>query len=279
MQQTQTAIAETTNGTIPSLVHGDRLTRAEFERRYHATPPHVKAELIEGVVYMPSPVRYENHCGPHLDIAAWLGMYRAFTPGIGGANEGTVRLGDSSEPQPDVALFILPKHGGRVRISKDDYLENGPELVAEVAASSIPYDTGLKLQMYQRYDVQEYIIWRVPDQEIDWFIRRDGQYVQLTLDGDDRLCSEVFPGLWLDTDALIRGDMAQVLSVLQQGLATADHAAFVSRLNPPISKHEAFTCVKGAVAVASNNATSPVPTPNRPREFLPPRDRETTPPA
>jgi Uma2 family endonuclease len=146
-----------------------------------------------------------------------------------------VRLGDSSEPQPDAALFILPGHGGRVRISVDDYLENGPELVAEVAASSIPLDTGLKLQMYLRYDVQEYIICRVPDHEIDWFVRRDSQFVQLAPDQDGRLCSEVFPGLWLDADALIRGDMAQVLSVLQLGLATAEHAAFVSRLNPPAS--------------------------------------------
>jgi len=177
----------------------------------------------------------DSHSGPHWDVITWLGNYRAFTPGLGGAAEGTVRLGDSSEPQPDAALFILPGHGGRVRISVDDYLENGPELVAEVAASSIPLDTGLKLQMYLRYDVQEYIICRVPDHEIDWFVRRDSQFVQLAPDQDGRLCSEVFPGLWLDADALIRGDMAQVLSVLQLGLATAEHAAFVSRLNPPAS--------------------------------------------
>jgi hypothetical protein len=235
MQQTQTAIAEATNGTIPPLVHGERLTRAEFERRYDAMPNLKKAELIEGVVYMPSPVRFEQHGVPHMDLILWLGTYRVSTPGTAGAVETSVRLGDSSMPQPDVTMFIRPENGGRVRISADDYVENGPELVAEVAASSIPLDTGLKLQMYLRYDVQEYIIWRVPDQEIDWFVRRDGKFVQLTPDADDMLCSEVFPGLWLDTDALIRGDVAQVLAVLQQGLATAEHAAFVSRLNPPAS--------------------------------------------
>ena len=239
MQQTQTAIAETTNGTIPPLVHGQRLTRAEFERRYDAMPNLKKAELIEGVVYMPSPVRFDQHGEPHADLAAWLVNYRAFTPGVAAAVEASVRLGDSSMPQPDATMFIRPENGGRVRISADDYVEDGPELVAEVAASSIPLDTGLKLQMYLRYDVQEYIIWRVPDQEIDWFVRRDGQFVQLTPVAEGRLCSEVFPGLWLDTDALIRGDMAQVLSVLQQGLATAEHAEFVLRLNPPASKHEA----------------------------------------
>jgi Uma2 family endonuclease len=232
MQQTRTALAETTNGTIPPLVEGDRLTRAEFERRFDAMPNLKKAELIEGVVYLPSPVRFEQHGAPHADISGWMGTYRAFTPRVAAAVAASVRLGDSSMPQPDAAMFIRPTHGGRVRISADDYVEGGPDLVAEVAASSIPYDTGEKFQLYQRYDVQEYIIWRVPDQEIDWFVRRDGKFVQLTPDADGRLCSEVFPGLWLDTDALIRGDMVQVLSVLQQGLATADHAAFVSRLNP-----------------------------------------------
>jgi Putative restriction endonuclease len=232
MQQTQTAIADTTNGTIPLLVHGQQLTRAEFERRYDAMPTLKKAELIEGVVYMPSPVRLE-HGEPHADLIVWLGTYRVSTPGTAAAVETSVRLGDSSMPQPDATMFIRPENGGRVRISADDYVEGGPELVAEVAVSSIPLDTGLKLEMYLRYDVQEYIIWRVPDQEIDWFVRREGQFVQLTPSADGRICSEVFPGLWLDTDALIRGDIAQVLTVLQQGLATADHAAFVSRLNPP----------------------------------------------
>jgi Putative restriction endonuclease len=149
MQKTKTAIAETTNGAIPPLVDGQRLTRVEFERRYDAMPHHIKAELIEGVVYMPSPTRYEQHSEPHADLTGWLVTYRAFTPGVGAAAEGTVRLGDDSEPQPDVALFIRPENGGRVQISADDYLEGGPELTAEVAASSIPYDTGEKFQLYQ----------------------------------------------------------------------------------------------------------------------------------
>jgi hypothetical protein len=233
MQQMQTAIAEATDGTIPPLVQGDRLTRAEFERRYDAMPHHIKAELIEEVVYMPSPMRSENHGEPHGDLIGWLWTYRAATYGVKVNAEGSVRLGGSSEPQPDAMLYIRPEHGGRIRIGADDIVEGGPDLVAEVAASSIPYDTGEKFQLYQRYDVQEYIIWRVPDQEIDWFVRRDGQYVQLTPDAGGRLRSEVFPGLWLDAAALIHGDMSQVLAVLQQGLATAEHAAFVSRLNPP----------------------------------------------
>ncbi len=228
--QTHTAPEETTNGPIPPLVHGDRLTRAEFERRYDAMPHLKKAELIEGVVSMPPPVSLGEHAGPHANLVTWLGTYEAFTPGVMGAAEGSVRLGASSMPQPDAMLFIRPAHGGRVRISADDYVEGGPELVVEVAASSIPLDTGPKLQLYQRYDVQEYIVWRVPDGEIDWFVRRGGQYTRLPPDAAGIYRSEVFPGLWLDAAALVRRDLGRVLSLLQQGLASPEHADFVAQL-------------------------------------------------
>ena len=62
------------------LRHGDRLTRDEFERRYDAMPPSTKAELIDGVVYMPSPVNHADHGRPHFNAVAWLGQYAAFTP-------------------------------------------------------------------------------------------------------------------------------------------------------------------------------------------------------
>ena len=147
--QTHAAPGVTTSGAIPPLVHGDRLIRAEFERRYEAMPSHNKAELIEGVVSMPSPVRSENHGEPHADLIGWLWMYRTFTHGVRVNAEGSVRLGASSEPQPDAMMYIRPENGGRIRISEDDFVEGGPELVAEVAASSIPFDTGEKLNLYQ----------------------------------------------------------------------------------------------------------------------------------
>src|SRR5437588_1473882 len=108
--------------TIPPLRNGERLTRAEFERRYDAMPHLKKAELIEGVVYMPSPVSLGEHAAPHADLITWLGMYRAFTPGVEVGAEGSVRLGAASMPQPDAMMFIRPEHGGRVRISEDDYV-------------------------------------------------------------------------------------------------------------------------------------------------------------
>src|SRR5213080_3480903 len=77
---------------IPRLQPGDHLSRAEFERRYDATPNLKKAELIEGVVYMPPPVSHDNHSEPHFDLITWLGTYRVATPGVRGGDNGSIRL-------------------------------------------------------------------------------------------------------------------------------------------------------------------------------------------
>lgn len=212
------------------LEPGDHLTREEFERRYDTMPQIKKAELIEGVVYMPSPVRCDRHAGPHFDMITWLGVYRAGTPGIRGMDNGMVRLDLDNEPQPDITLFIEPVCGGQARLSADDFLEGSPELCAEVAASSASFDLHTKLHVYRRNGVCEYLVWRVLDQAIDWFTLREGRYEPLASAADGVLRSTVFPGLWLDAAALVRGNLAQVLAVLQQGLVNAEHAAFVAGL-------------------------------------------------
>ena len=114
---------------VPPLQNGDHLTRDEFERRYDALPHLKKAELIEGVVYMPSPVRQRRHGRPHLHVNTWLGTYEASTPGVEAGDNSTIRLDLDNEPQPDALLFIDPARGGQARISADDYLEGAPELV------------------------------------------------------------------------------------------------------------------------------------------------------
>ena len=219
------------NGRPPLLKDGDRLSRDEFERRYEAMPQLKKAELIEGVVYMPSPIRCQHHGEPQLDLNAWLAVYKAHTPGVRGADNSTVRLDLTNEPQPDSLLFIDPARGGQARLSADDYLEGSPELLAEISASTVRLDLGAKLTAYQRNGVQEYIVWRVLDREIDWFVLHDGRFERHAPDAQGILRSTVFPGLWLDPAALIRGDLATVLAVLNQGLASPEHAAFVTRLN------------------------------------------------
>jgi Uma2 family endonuclease len=215
---------------ILPLEPGDRLTRAEFERRYEAMPRVKKAELIEGVVYMPSPVRHRNHSRPQFRLITWLGTYEAATPGVEGGDNGTARLDLDNEPQPDAYLLIDPTCGGQARISDDDYVEEAPELVAEVTASGASYDLHTKLHVYRRNGVREYLVWRVRDEQLDWFVLRSGQYQPLAPDAQGLLHSEVFPGLWLDPAALLRGDMLTVLAVVQQGVASPEHTAFVQRL-------------------------------------------------
>src|SRR5689334_16877363 len=164
------------------LEPGDRLTRAEFERRYEAMPDLKKAELIEGVVYMPSPVRVQRHGRPHAWVIGWLIHYEAGTPGVATADNTTARLDMDNEPQPDGLLYIDPARGGQARISADDYIEGAPELAAEIAASSVSFDLHEKMNVYRRNGVQEYIVWRVLDGAIDWFRLHEGQYVRLTPD-------------------------------------------------------------------------------------------------
>ncbi|MBD2269054.1 Uma2 family endonuclease [Anabaena sp. FACHB-1391] len=215
--------------TIPPLENGDKLTRHEFERRYHAMPNLKKAELIEGVVYVASPLRIKSHGEPHAYIMTWLGVYKAATPGIGFADNATVLIDTDNEPQPDALLRI--ETGGQSRINKDDYVEGAPELIVEIAASSASYDVHEKLKVYRRNQVQEYLIWRVYDYQFDWFRLQQGEYIQLQANADNIICSQVFPGLWLDKTALLGGDLGRVLAVLQQGLASPEHENFISRLS------------------------------------------------
>src|SRR5262245_9157957 len=166
---------------VPPLESGDRLTREEFERRYQAMPHLKKAELIEGVVYVPSPVRLEHHGEPHLDFSGWLAFYRAQTPGIRGGNNTTVRLDLDNEPQPDGVLFIDPHCGGQALIDADGYLAKAPELAGEISASTTSLDLGDKKRVYRRNSVREYIVWRVLDRAVDWSILRESQYQPLEL--------------------------------------------------------------------------------------------------
>ena len=217
------------NSEIPPLIAGDRLTREEFHLRYQAMPHVKKAELIEGRVYMPSPASLAGHSAPHADLLTWLGNYRAYTPGVQTGDNGTLLLDLDNEPQPDALLRILPEYGGQSR-TVDDYVQGAPELVAEVAASSASYDLHDKLNAYRRNGVREYVVWLTWDRAIDWYVLRKGRYEAASAHWDAFHRSEVFPGLWLDTAAMLRGDLARVLAVLQQGLASTAHAEFVLRL-------------------------------------------------
>ncbi len=216
---------------VPPLESGDRLTRHEFERRYQAMPYIKKAELVEGVVYVASPVRMANHGRPHAALVGWLMVYKAATPGVDLGDNATVRLDADNEPQPDALLRIEPEVGGNSRTSDDDYVEGAPELIAEIAASSASYDLNDKLNAYRRNGVQEYIVWQMYENRLDWYSLQEGRYVPLEPDAAGVIRSQIFPGLWLVVNALREGNLAEVLAVLQQGLQTAEHQTFVERLS------------------------------------------------
>jgi hypothetical protein len=224
------AILMVTSPRVPVLCAGDRLTRDEFERRYSAMPDLKKAELIEGVVYMGSPVSLLRHGLPHTNLSYWLTYYREITPGLIAGDNSTVRLDLDNEPQPDLLLCIPAEAGGTSRITAGGYLEGPPEMAIEVAASSVSYDLHQKLGAYRRNGVQEYLVHRVDDGEVDWFVLEHGTYVRQQPDAEDLLKSRVFPGLWLDVPALLRGDLRALRAAIQRGIVDPAHAAFVLRL-------------------------------------------------
>jgi len=212
------------------LRSADRLNRYEFERRYNAMRSLKKAELIEGVVYLPAALRFRSHAEPHGNLMDWLWTYKISTPGVELGDNPTVRLDLDNEPQPDAVLLINENCGGQARLSQDDYVEGAPELVVEIAASSVAIDLHNKKRAYRRNGVQEYIVWQVFEQRLDWFYLQQGEYVSLPVDEEGVIQSRVFPGLWLAASDLLAGNIARVLSVLQEGLASGEHGMFVQQL-------------------------------------------------
>jgi Uma2 family endonuclease len=215
---------------LPPLINGDHLTRAEFERRYAAQPQIKKAELIEGVVYMPSPVHLDKHSKPHSRIIGWLFTYVAATPGTDFGDNATVRLDRENEVQPDAFLRIHEAVGGQSQTDTDDFLKGAPELIVEVAASSASYDLHEKLRVYRRNGVQEYLVLLAYEQETRWFQLVEGEYHLMPPDQDGILRSRMFPGLHFHSDLFWADDLAGLLKILQNGVASSDHQDFVVKI-------------------------------------------------
>jgi Uma2 family endonuclease len=216
---------------IPPLQNGERLTVAEFRRRYEAMPNVKKAELINGVVYMPSPVTMRYHGDPHCSFSGWLFIYRANTAGLEAGDNATVHavIGEH-EFQPDNCLRIKEEFGGQSRIDADGYIEGRPEFLGEVSASSAHYGLNEKLIAYEENHVLEFVVWRVEDEAIDWFVLKRGKYQRLPMSNAGLYKSKVFPGLWLDAKAMIAGELAKVIDTVQKGIASPEHQRFVAKL-------------------------------------------------
>jgi hypothetical protein len=82
------------------LVTGARLTREEFLHEWETQPVIKQAELIEGSVYMPSPVSREHGC-MHAAVISWLWRYAQATPGCEcGDNTTWLMLESAPSPTP-----------------------------------------------------------------------------------------------------------------------------------------------------------------------------------
>ena len=202
------AVSSPREFACPALESGDRMDAAEFHWRYERRPDIKKAELIDGVVYVASPVNTQKHGSPHFNLVGAFSAYAHVTDGVIGSDNSTIKLdksalGRGNEPQPDIALYWDSGHAGQTRLDADGWLISAPDLVAEVAYSSRSYDLGDKKELYRRIGVREYVVWQVEEGRIDWWQLLDGQYVSLLPADHGVIHSLVFPGLKLDVPALL----------------------------------------------------------------------------
>ena len=210
---------------------GARLTRSEFERRYCAHPNLKKAELVDGIVRMPSPVRYIQHAKPHTALLQHLMAYAQRTPGVGAVSNASVRLDSRTEVQPDALLRIESAELGQSVVDAEGYVQGAPELVAEVSASSARFDLHEKLDAYLRNGVREYIVWQTLARRVDWFESVEGAFRPLPANSAGVVCSRVFLGLRLAPGAMIAEDEARALAASRAGLGSAAHCEFLARLS------------------------------------------------
>jgi len=211
-----------------TLIEGQRLDQPTFHALYEATPPSTRAELINGVVYLPGPIGHA-HSRAQVPIIVWLDEYAENTAGVQVLIHVTTFLGWKSEMEPDAQLRVMPKSGGRTGAEKD-FIRGAPELVAEVAETTRYIDLGPKLDDYERAGVFEYIVLALEPDEVFWFVLRDGRFIGLPPGPDAIYRSEVYPGLWLDPSALLDGDTRRLRAVVDLGCATTEHTEFVARL-------------------------------------------------
>jgi Uma2 family endonuclease len=212
--QTQTVAPDPRVSDLLPLENGDRMRSGEFLRRYEAMPGVKKAELVEGKVYMGSPVRADLHGEPDGVVHLWLAMYAVRNPGVKFYPNTTLLLDADNTFQPDALLCLAPERGGRTQINAKGYLAGPPELVAEITASTASLDLQEKFRVYRRCGVPEYLVWRTAENRFDWFLLEDEEYRPQPSGPDGLLSSRAFPGLVLDVPALLARDAARLLAAL-----------------------------------------------------------------
>ncbi len=220
---------------VPPFQDGDAMDQPAFHALYLKTPKGFRAELIEGIVHMASPVQL-RHGGPSVKVSQWLGAFADAVEGTLAYNEITAILAQNSEPQPDHSLIVLPEAGGQTSVSSEDYLIGAPELALEISNTSVLIDLHAKKQMYEKYGAREYVVVETKRRIVHWFIRRNDKFVPLKADFDGVLKSKCFPGLWLDPSTLFNRSAERLLATLKLGLATPEHAKFAAKLQTKLAK-------------------------------------------
>ncbi|MBW3540637.1 MAG: Uma2 family endonuclease [Planctomycetes bacterium] len=220
---------------VADLHSGDRMSQEEFHRIYEQMPEDFRAELIGGIVYVSSPLK-RPHGTNQLPLGSLFFHYESLTSGVECADNTTVILADDAEPQPDLFLRILEECGGRSRVTPDDYIAGPPELLAEIAHSSRAVDLHAKRDDYARHGVLEYLVLCVRERRLRWFDLANDAELEPGDDGIYRI--RTFPGLWIDGAALVDRDSRRLMDVLNRGLATPEHAAFVERLAAARGAHK-----------------------------------------
>ncbi len=214
---------------FPLLESGYHLSADEFHARYKQMPESVRAELIEGIVYMASPL-YSPHGDGHFLLTNILSIYEAETPGVTGSIATSVRLDGKNEFQPDIHLRIDPQCGGRTKNPDKTLIVGGPEFVVEISNTTLEMDLHEKFEVYLRDGVQEYLVWQLQEEKLDLFAQRAGEFEKVQLDAKGILRSKVLPGLWLNAPAILAVNKKAAIKTMRDGVKSTEHAAFVKRL-------------------------------------------------
>lgn len=212
----------------PPLNSGDRLSRAEFLRRYGQYPETKKAELVEGVVIVGSPV-HKQHSIPHFRFSTVLGVYCAGTPGILAGDNQSVILDQENELQPDLCVWVSEERRAKSEESEKGPLIGAPDLVVEVAASSASQELHSKLNVYLRSRVREYLVLLAYERETRFFRLVDGEFRAVQPDDAGVFRSQVLPGFRFRSDWFWQGRISELLELAREGLASQEHRDFAAK--------------------------------------------------
>jgi Uma2 family endonuclease len=212
---------------VGKLHNGKKLSQEEFHSIYEKMPADFRAELIDGTVFIREPLGIP-HASNHADLTTLLGIYKLKTPGLQLCDSASVFLSSNDEVQPDLLLRILPKYGGSSKDTYTGYIAGAPELVIEVAHSSRAIDLFKKRKRYEKFGVQEYMVFCLAPAEIFWFEKDSPNYKSIQKE-NGVYKSKIFPGLWIDEAAMIRTDSDKWMAVLEEGLRSKEHEQFVKQ--------------------------------------------------